>query len=158
MDSSFAGWLKNITTRRAFVLSLVYVLSSAIVFTIVGVIAGLAGQNLQALFQKPWILVSFALVFVALALSMFGFYELQLPSRWQTKLTVTSNKVEGGSLWGVAIMGALSALIVGPCVAPPLAGAVVYISQTKDPIFGGLALFSLALGMGLPLLAVNCLE
>nr|MBP6079173.1 protein-disulfide reductase DsbD [Xanthomonadales bacterium] len=148
-----AGAGDNLSTRRAFVLSLVYVLSSAIVFTIVGVIAGLAGQNLQALFQKPWILVSFALVFVALALSMFGFYELQLPSRWQTKLTVTSNKVEGGSLWGVAIMGALSALIVGPCVAPPLAGAVVYISQTKDPIFGGLALFSLALGMGLPLLA-----
>ena len=148
-----AGAGDNLSTRRAFVLSLVYVLSSAIVFTIVGVIAGLAGQNLQALFQKPWILVSFALVFVALALSMFGFYELQLPSRWQTKLTVTSNKVEGGSLWGVAIMGALSALIVGPCVAPPLAGAVVYISQTKDPVFGGLALFSLALGMGLPLLA-----
>jgi thiol:disulfide interchange protein DsbD len=148
-----AGAGDNLSTRRAFVLSLVYVLSSAIVFTIVGVIAGLAGQNLQALFQKPWILVSFALVFVALALSMFGFYELQLPSRWQTKLTMTSNKVEGGSLTGVAIMGALSALIVGPCVAPPLAGAVVYISQTKDPIFGGLALFSLALGMGLPLLA-----
>ncbi|HWT14178.1 MAG TPA: protein-disulfide reductase DsbD [Patescibacteria group bacterium] len=148
-----AGAGDNLSTRRAFVLSLVYVLASAVVFTIVGVIAGLAGQNLQALFQKPWILVSFAIVFVALALSMFGFYELQLPSRWQTKLTSTSNKVEGGSLWGVAIMGALSALIVGPCVAPPLAGAVVYISQTRDPIFGGLALFSLALGMGLPLLA-----
>ncbi|MBI2397151.1 MAG: protein-disulfide reductase DsbD [Xanthomonadales bacterium] len=148
-----AGAGDNLSTRRAFVLSLVYVLASALVFTVVGVIAGLAGQNLQALFQKPWILVSFALVFVALALSMFGFYELQLPSRWQTKLTTTSNQVEGGSLTGVAIMGALSALIVGPCVAPPLAGAVVYISQTRDPIFGGLALFSLALGMGLPLLA-----
>jgi thiol:disulfide interchange protein DsbD len=148
-----AGAGDNLSTRRAFVLSLVYVMASAVVFTAVGVIAGLAGQNLQALFQKPWILVSFALVFVALALSMFGFYELQLPSRWQTKLTTTSNKVEGGSLTGVALMGALSALIVGPCVAPPLAGAVVYISQTKDPIFGGLALFSLALGMGLPLLA-----
>lgn len=148
-----AGAGDNLSTRRAFVLSLVYVLASAVVFTIVGVVAGLAGQNLQALFQKPWILVSFALVFVALALSMFGFYELQLPSRWQTRLTTTSNKVEGGSLTGVAIMGALSALIVGPCVAPPLAGAVVYISQTRDPIFGGLALFALALGMGLPLLA-----
>jgi thiol:disulfide interchange protein DsbD len=148
-----AGAGDNLSTRRAFVLSLVYVLASALVFTVVGVVAGLAGQNLQALFQKPWILVSFALVFVALALSMFGFYELQLPSRWQTRLTTTTNKVEGGSLTGVAIMGALSALIVGPCVAPPLAGAVVYISQTKDPIFGGLALFALALGMGLPLLA-----
>lgn len=148
-----AGAGDNLSTRRAFMLSLVYVLASALVFTLVGVIAGLAGQNLQALFQKPWILISFAIVFVALALSMFGFYELQLPSRWQTKLTTTGNKVEGGSLTGVAIMGALSALIVGPCVAPPLAGAVVYISQTRDPIFGGLALFSLALGMGLPLLA-----
>ena len=148
-----AGAGDNLSTRRAFVLSLTYVLASAVVFTVVGVFAGLAGQNLQALFQKPWILVSFATVFVALALSMFGFYELQLPSRWQTRLTATSNKVEGGSLTGVAIMGALSALIIGPCVAPPLAGAVVYISQTRDPIFGGLALFALGLGMGLPLLA-----
>ena len=148
-----AGAGENLSTRRAFVLSLVYVLASAVVFTVVGVIAGFAGQNLQALFQQPWILVSFAIVFVALALSMFGFYELQLPSSWQTRLTSTSNQIEGGSLTGVAIMGALSALIVGPCVAPPLAGAVVYISQTKDPVFGGLALFTLALGMGLPLLA-----
>ncbi|MBL0028872.1 MAG: hypothetical protein IPO95_07335 [Rhodanobacteraceae bacterium] len=124
-----AGAGDNLSTRRAFVLSLTYVLASAVVFTVVGVFAGLAGQNLQALFQKPWILVSFALVFVALALSMFGFYELQLPSRWQTRLTTTSNKVEGGSLTGVAIMGALSALIVGPCVAPPLAGAVVYLAD-----------------------------
>ena len=148
-----AGAGDNLSTRRAFTLSLVYVLASALVFTVVGVIAGLAGQNLQALFQKPWILISFAIVFVALAMSMFGFYELQLPSRWQTRLTESSNKAEGGSLTGVAIMGALSALIVGPCVAPPLAGAVVYISQTRDPVFGGLALFALALGMGLPLLA-----
>ncbi|MBK6725805.1 MAG: protein-disulfide reductase DsbD [Xanthomonadales bacterium] len=148
-----AGAGDNLSTRRAFVLSLVYVLASALVFTIVGVIAGLASQNLQALFQKPWILSSFALVFVALALSMFGFYDLQLPSRWQTKLTTASNRVEGGSLTGVAIMGVLSALIVGPCSGPLLAGAVVYISQTRDPIFGGLALFSLGLGMGLPLLA-----
>ena len=143
----------NISTRRAFVLSLVYVLATAVVFTIAGVVAGLAGANLQIVFQTPWILVSFALLFVVLSFSMFGFYELQLPSRLQTRLTELSNKQSGGSLFGVAIMGVLSALIVGPCVAPPLAAAVLYISQTRDPILGGLALFSLALGMGAPLLA-----
>jgi len=143
----------NITTRRAFVLSLVYVLATAVIFTIAGVVAGLAGANLQIVFQTPWILISFALLFVVLSFSMFGFYELQLPSSMQTRLTELSNKQSGGSLLGVAIMGVLSALIVGPCVAPPLAAAVLYISQTRDPILGGLALFSLAMGMGAPLLA-----
>jgi len=143
----------HITTRRAFVLSLVYVLATAVVFTIAGVVAGLAGANLQMVFQTPWILISFALLFVVLSFSMFGFYELQLPSRMQTRLTELSNKQSGGSLLGVAIMGVLSALIVGPCVAPPLAAAVLYISQTRDPLLGGLALFALAMGMGAPLLA-----
>lgn len=145
----------TISTRRAFVLSLVYVLSSAVVFTLAGVIAGLAGQNLQALFQKPWILISFAIVFVALAFSMFGFYELQLPARWQTRLAQVSNRQSGGSLMGVAVMGVLSALIVGPCVAPPLAAAVAYIGRSGDPVLGGSALFALALGMGVPLLIVG---
>ncbi len=145
----------NITTRRAFTLSLVYVLSTALVFTAAGVVAGLAGQNLQALFQKPWILISFAGLFVLLSLSMFGFYELQLPARWQTRLAQASNRQGGGSLRGVAIMGVLSALIVGPCVAPPLAAAVAYIGQTGDPVLGGSALFALAMGMGLPVLAVG---
>ena len=143
----------NISTYRAFVLSLVYVLATAVVFTAAGVVAGLAGANLQIVFQTPWILVSFALLFVVLSFSMFGFYELQLPSSLQTRLSELSNKQSGGSLLGVAIMGVLSALIVGPCVAPPLAAAVLYISQTRDPILGGLALFALALGMGAPLLA-----
>jgi len=129
----------------------VYVLATCVVFTIAGVIAGLAGANLQAAFQKPWILWSFALLFVLLSLSMFGFYELQLPSALQNKIADISNKQKGGSLIGVAIMGLLSALIVGPCVAPPLAAAVLYISQTRDPVFGGLALFVLSLGMGAPL-------
>lgn len=144
-----------ITTRRAFVLSLVYVLSTAIIFTAAGVVAGLAGHNLQALFQKPWILISFAGLFVLLSFSMFGFYELQLPARWQTRLAMVSNRQGGGSLRGVAIMGVLSALIVGPCVAPPLAAAVAYIGQTGDPVFGGSALFALAMGMGTPLLVVG---
>jgi thiol:disulfide interchange protein DsbD len=151
LSGIIAGSGENISTRRAFVLSLVYVLATCVVFTIAGVIAGLAGANLQAAFQKPWILWSFALLFVLLSLSMFGFYELQLPSALQTKLADISNKQKGGSLIGVAIMGLLSALIVGPCVAPPLAAAVLYISQTRDPVFGGLALFVLSLGMGAPL-------
>ena len=151
LSGIIAGSGENISTRRAFVLSVVYVLATCVVFTIAGVVAGLAGANLQAAFQKPWILWSFAILFVLLSLSMFGFYELQLPSRWQTKIADISNQQKGGSLIGVAIMGLLSALIVGPCVAPPLAAAVLYISQTHDPVFGGLALFVLSLGMGAPL-------
>ncbi|HEY6984544.1 MAG TPA: protein-disulfide reductase DsbD, partial [Rhodanobacteraceae bacterium] len=151
LSGIIAGSGENISTRRAFVLSVVYVLATCAVFTLAGVVAGLAGANLQAAFQKPWILWSFAILFVVLALSMFGFYELQLPTRWQTKIADISNQQRGGSLIGVAIMGLLSALIVGPCVAPPLAAAVLYISQTHDPVFGGLALFVLSLGMGAPL-------
>jgi thiol:disulfide interchange protein DsbD len=151
LSGIIAGSGENISTRRAFVLSVVYVLATCVVFTIAGVVAGLAGANLQAAFQKPWILWSFALLFVLLSLSMFGFYELQLPSSWQSKIADISNKQKGGSLIGVAIMGLLSALIVGPCVAPPLAAAVLYISQTHDPVFGGVALFVLSLGMGAPL-------
>jgi thiol:disulfide interchange protein DsbD len=151
LSGIIAGSGENISTKRAFVLSLVYVLATCVVFTIAGVVAGLAGANLQAAFQKPWILWSFATLFVLLSLSMFGFYELQLPSSWQTKIADISNQQKSGSLIGVAIMGLLSALIVGPCVAPPLAAAVLYISQTHDPVFGGLALFVLSLGMGAPL-------
>jgi len=151
LSGIIAGSGENISTQRAFVLSVVYVLATCVIFTIAGVVAGLAGANLQAAFQKPWILWSFAIVFVLLSLSMFGFYELQLPSRFQSKIADFSNRQQGGSLIGVAIMGLLSALIVGPCVAPPLAAAVLYISQTRDPVFGGLALFVLSLGMGAPL-------
>ncbi len=151
LSGIIAGSGKNVTTRRAFVLSVVYVLATCVVFTIAGVVAGLAGANLQAAFQKPWILWSFASLFILLSLSMFGFYELQLPSAWQSKIAGISNQQKSGSLIGVAIMGLLSALIVGPCVAPPLAAAVLYISQTHDPVFGGLALFVLSLGMGAPL-------
>jgi thiol:disulfide interchange protein DsbD len=151
LSGIIAGSGENISTQRAFVLSIVYVLATCAIFTIAGVIAGLAGANLQAAFQKPWILSSFAILFVLLSLSMFGFYELQLPSSFQSKIANFSNRQKGGSLIGVAIMGLLSALIVGPCVAPPLAAAVLYISQTRDPVFGGLALFVLSLGMGAPL-------
>ncbi|MDJ0805639.1 MAG: protein-disulfide reductase DsbD [Gammaproteobacteria bacterium] len=155
LSGIIAGQGKHITTRKAFILSLVYVLAMALTYTLAGVLAGLFGGNLQAAFQNPWILSAFAGVFVLLALSMFGFYDLQLPSSLQSKLTEISNKQEGGTLIGVAIMGFLSALIVGPCVAPPLAGALIYIGQTGDALLGGLALFALSMGMGAPLLAIG---
>lgn len=155
LSSIIVGQGESITTRKAFVLSLTYVLAMAATYTIAGVIAGLFGANIQAAFQNPWVLGSFAAVFVALSLSMFGFYELQLPSALQSKLTEVSNRQEGGSLTGVAIMGLLSALIVGPCVAPPLMGALIYIGQTGDPWLGGAALFALSMGMGAPLIAIG---
>jgi thiol:disulfide interchange protein DsbD len=151
LSGIIAGAGENLSTRRAIVLSVVYVLANAVIFTIAGVIAGLAGKNLQAAFQTPWVLWCFAGLFVVLALSMFGFYELQLPTALQSKIANVSNKQSGGSLSGVAIMGALSALIVGPCVTPPLAVAVLYIAQKHDAVLGGFALFTLALGMGAPL-------
>ena len=153
LSGLIAGAGKDVSTRRAFVLSLVYVLASCVVFTIAGIVAGLVGANLQAAFQTPWVLWAFALLFVLLALSMFGFYELQLPPALQNRLTGLSNRQKSGSLAGVAVMGVLSALIVGPCVAPPLAAAVLYIAENQDPVFGGLALFLLSLGMGVPLIA-----
>lgn len=144
-----------ISAKHGFILSLVFVLAMAAAYTIAGVLAGIFGANLQASLQNPWVLGSFAFVFVLLALSMFGFYEIQLPSRLQTKLTTLSNQQKGGSLTGVAIMGFLSALIVGPCVAPPLAGALIYIGQTGDALLGGLALFAMSIGMGAPLLLLG---
>lgn len=152
LSGIIAGEGDSITRGRAFTLSLVYVLAMAVTYTVAGVLAGLFGQNLQAMFQNPWIISFFVLIFVFLALSMFGFYELQLPSSWQTKLTEQSNRQQGGRLGGVAVMGFLSALIVGPCVAPPLAAALIFIGETGSPLLGGAALFSMSLGMGVPLI------
>ena len=146
---------KNLTPRKAFVLSLVYVLAMAVTYTIAGVLAGVFGQNLQATFQNVWVLAGFSAIFVLLALSMFGFYELQMPSAIQSRLNNLSNRQEGGNLVGVAVMGMLSALIVGPCVAAPLAGALIYIGNTGDALLGGMALFALSIGMGIPLLLVG---
>ncbi len=142
-------------TRRAFTLSLVYVLAMALTYTVAGVIAGRFGENLQAASQNPWVLGSFSAVFVLLALSMFGFYQLQIPASWQGKLAALSNRQQGGTLIGVAIMGFLSALIVGPCVAAPLAAALIVIGQMGDPVLGGAALFAMSMGMGAPLLAIG---
>ncbi len=153
LSGLIAGAGTRLGTRRALWLSFVYVLASALVFTVAGVFAGLVGANLQVAFQVPWVIALFALLFVALALSSFGLYEMQLPAALRSKLGQVSDRQRGGSMAGVAAMGALSALIVGPCVAPPLAAAVLYIGQSQNPVFGGLALFLLAMGMGLPLLA-----
>jgi thiol:disulfide interchange protein DsbD len=143
------------TVRKSFGLSLVYVLAMASTYTIVGILVGLSGENIQAWFQDPWIIGSFAAIFVALAFSMFGFYDLQMPASIQSKLTNISNSQRGGTLIGVAIMGFLSALIVGPCVTAPLVGALIYIADTGDAILGGMALFSLSMGMGAPLLVIG---
>ena len=143
---------EGITMKKAFMLSLVYVLAMAVAYTIAGVLAGLFGANLQAALQTPWVIYSFSLVFVALAFSMFGFYELKLPDSFVTKVSSASH---GSGYVGIAIMGFLSALIVGPCVAAPLAGALVYIGQTGDAVLGGMALFSMSIGMGIPLIVVG---
>ncbi|HMZ76706.1 MAG TPA: protein-disulfide reductase DsbD, partial [Rhodocyclaceae bacterium] len=144
-----------ISRGRAFTLSLLYVLGMALTYTAAGVAAGLSGTLLSAALQNPWVLGGFALVFVALSLSMFGFYELQLPTALQSRLSDRANHQPGGSPAGVILMGALSALIVGPCVAAPLAGALLYIARSGDALLGGAALFTMALGMGAPLLLVG---
>ena len=149
------GAKHGLTKVRGFMLALAYSLGMAIVYTALGVAAGLAGEGLAAALQQPWVLILFAVSLVALALSMFGFYDLQVPSSWQTSLSKTSGRMRGGRLGGVFAMGALSALIVGPCVAAPLAGALLYISQTRDVLIGGSALFAMAAGMSVPLLMVG---
>ncbi|PTR06546.1 thiol:disulfide interchange protein DsbD [Nitrosospira sp. Nsp5] len=146
---------EHITKTRGFILSLAYVMGMAITYAAAGVAAGLSGAMLSAALQNAWVLGTFALVFITLAFSMFGFYELQLPTSLQSKLSVEAGHLKGGQLTGVFGMGALSALIVGPCVAAPLAGALLYISQTRDVVLGGSALFVMALGMGVPLLLLG---
>jgi thiol:disulfide interchange protein DsbD len=136
-------------------LSLTYVLGMAITYAAAGVAAGLSGAMLAAALQSPWVLGSFAALFVVLAASMFGLYELQLPSGVQSWLAERSNSFRGGQTLGVFLMGVLSALIVGPCVAPPLAGALLFIAERGEVALGGSALFAMALGMGVPLVGVG---
>ena len=145
----------GVSHARGFALSLAYVLGMATTYAAAGVAAGLTGTLLSVALQNPWVLGGFALIFVVLSFSMFGFYELQLPTFLQSKVSEEASHLKGGSLPGVAIMGTLSAIIVGPCVAAPLAGALLYIGQTGDALLGGIALFCMALGMGAPLLAVG---
>ncbi|MGO4381416.1 protein-disulfide reductase DsbD [Pseudoduganella sp. RAF53_2] len=155
LSSIIMGQSGKIDRKRGLALSGAYSLGMALVYTALGVAAGLAGEGLAASLQKPWVLGVFALLMVALSLSMFGVYELQVPSVLQSRLTSASSRQSGGRLAGVFVMGAISALIVGPCVAAPLAGALVYISQTRNVIIGGAALFSMAAGMSVPLLLVG---
>lgn len=149
------GQGQKMTRGHGLLLSGAYVLGMAITYTLAGVAAGLSGALLSAALQNPWVLGTFAAVFVALAMSMFGFYELQLPTSLQSRLAGASGRLHGGHYAGVFVMGALSALIVGPCVAAPLAGALLYISQSGSAVLGGAALFAMALGMGVPLLVVG---
>jgi thiol:disulfide interchange protein DsbD len=155
LSGLIAGQGSRIDSRRAFTLSLAYVLASALAYTLFGILAGLFGHNLQATLQNPTVIALFSGFFVVLALSMFGAFTLQVPSSLQNHLTALSNRQQQGTLWGSATMGFLSALIVGPCVAAPLAGALIYIGETGDAIFGGFALFCLGIGMGLPLLVIG---
>jgi len=141
---------------KAFFTSLVYVVAMALTYTVVGVVAGLLGADIQTAMQNPWVLTAFAAMFVALAFSLFGYYELGLPASWQSKISAASDEAgQKGGIVGTAIMGLLSALIVGPCVAPPLGGAVLFISHTGDALLGGVALFVMSMGMGMPLLLVG---
>lgn len=140
---------------HAFNLSLSYTLGMAVSYTLAGIAAAFSGHLISATLQNPWALGFGALMFVLLALSMFGFYELQLPSALESRVVNATNRIKGGRFASVFVMGALSALIVSPCVAAPLAGALLYIGNTHDVLLGGLALFALSLGMGVPLLALG---
>ncbi len=157
LSSIIVGLGESITTRKAFIMSLTYVLAMAFAYATAGVLVGYFGAkaNIQLYLQSPWVLGSFAAVFVVLSLAMFGFYELQLPRGLQDKLNQWNHKQQGGQLISVAIMGVLSALVVSPCVSAPLAGTLVYISTTGDALLGGAALLALGLGMGLPLILIG---
>lgn len=154
LSGIIVGQGAGISKGRAAVLSSAYVLGMAVTYTAAGIAAGLSGTLLSSAMQNPWVLGGFGLIFVALSLSMFGFYQLQLPAALQSRFSESAGR-QGGSLLGIVPMGGLSALIVGPCVAAPLAGALLYIARTGDAVLGGAALFVMALSMGTPLVAVG---
>jgi thiol:disulfide interchange protein DsbD len=155
LSSIIVGQAGPVSRARGFGLAVSYCLGMALVYTAFGVVAGLLGEGLAASMQNPWVLGAFATLLALLSLSMFGLYELQMPNFLQSKVTEASGRLPGGKFAGVFAMGGLSALIVGPCVAAPLAGALVYISRTHDVMIGAVALFSLACGMSAPLLLVG---
>ena len=155
LSGVIVGGGAHVTKARGLSLASVYVLGMAVTYAVAGVAAGLSGAMLATVLQTPWVVGAFAAVFVALALAMFGVYELQIPVSLQSRLAEASGRIKGGHVTGVFAIGVLSALIVGPCVAAPLAGALLYISQTRDVVLGGSALFAMALGMGVPLLAIG---
>jgi thiol:disulfide interchange protein DsbD len=158
LSGIIVGEGRNATRIRAFTLSSAYVLGMSVTYTAIGVGAALSGSLLSAALQNAWVLSAFAAVFVLLALSMFGVYELQLPAGFHTRISAASSRLKGGHFGAVVLMGVLSAAIVSPCVAAPLAGALLYISQTRDVTLGGIALFAMSIGMGVPLILVGVFE
>lgn len=155
LSGIIVGHGKTVTTRKAFFLSLSYVLSMSITYAVVGAMVALLGENIQVNMQSPWVISIFSLIFIVLALSMFGFYEFQLPQAWQAKIAGSSRNHRGGHYIGAAIMGCLSTLILSPCVTAPLIGVLTYIAQSHDVLLGSLTLFVLSLGMGTPLLLIG---
>ena len=155
LSGIIAGEGARVTKKRALALSVAYVLGMAVTYALAGIAAAYSGSLIAASLQNVWVIGAFALVFVLLSLSMFGVYELQLPGFLRHPLAAAHHRLRGGRLASVAGMGVLSAVIMSPCVAAPLAGALLYISQTRDVALGGTALFAMALGMGLPLLAIG---
>lgn len=150
-----AGAGQHLSTRRAFLLSFVYVQGMALTYTLLGLVVASAGLQFQAALQHPYVLIGLSVLFVLLALSMFGLYTLQLPSGLQTRLSGLSNRQQGGSVAGVAVMGMISGLVCSPCTTAPLSGALIYVAQSGDLWLGGAALYALSLGMGLPLLLLG---
>lgn len=150
-----AGAGHHLSTRRAFLLSFVYVQGMAMTYTLLGLVVASAGLKFQAALQHPYVLIGLSVMFVLLALSMFGLYTLQLPSSLQTRLSGLSNRQQGGSVLGVGIMGMISGLVCSPCTTAPLSGALIYVAQSGDLWLGGAALYALSLGMGLPLLLLG---
>ncbi len=145
----------GLNRSTSFIISLVYVVAMAFTYSIIGIVAGLLNFDLQANLNNPWVIIPVALIFIALAFSLFGYFEIALPASLQTKLNKASNSAEGKGLLGTAVMGAISALIVGACTAPVISGAIIFISMTGDAVLGGLALFVMGLGAGVPLLLVG---
>ncbi len=150
-----AGKEGGVSRSTAFLISLVYVVSMAATYALIGIVAGLLGFDLQAHLNNPWVIIPMAGLFVALAFSLFGYFELGLPASWQSRLTKASDEAQGKGLLGTAVMGALSALIVGTCTAPVISGAIIFISMTGDAFLGGLSLFVMGIGAGVPLLLMG---
>ena len=149
------GQGSKLSTKRAFSLSFFYVQGMAITYTILGIVVALAGAQFQAMFQHPAVLISLSVLFIFLALSMFGFFNLALPSAWQNKLNAVSSGQKGGSNGGVVIMGAISGLVASPCTTAPLTAALIFIADSGNIVTGATALYALSLGMGLPLLILG---
>jgi len=155
LSSLIAGQSESLSTKRAFALSFVYIQGMAITYALLGLVVATLGGQVQAYLQHPYVLISFSLLFVVLALSMFGLFEIRLPSSWMSRLTQMSNQQKSGNYVGVFLMGVLSGLIASPCTTAPLSGVLLYVAQNGDYFVGGITLYVLSMGMGLPLLLLG---